>query len=121
MDETPKPIDSVALVVDILSRSLTVPVSTEIPQKRPQRLVLVEREGGRCDTFYDRPRIGLLCWGASDAEAQGIAIDAAHALAEAATTDRNLSSSSVETMSRDGWAQGNGARYRVVLEMTVNL
>lgn len=121
MDELPAPVDSVALVVDALSRALSVPVSTEVPQERPARLVLVEREGGRMDEFADRPRIGLLCWGETDAEAQGIAIDAAHALAEAAREDGRMSSSAVETMARDGWAQGGGARYRVVVDLVVNL
>lgn len=116
----PCPTDSVALVVDILSKALTVPVSTEIPQRRKDRLVLVEREGGTMSDFIDRPRIGLLCWGTSDDEAQGIAIDAVHALAEAALDHERLSSSKVEAMSRDGWSQGDGARYRVVLELTIN-
>lgn len=120
-DLIPRPNDSVALVVDVLSKALTVPVSTEIPQKREDRLVLVEREGGRMSDFIDRPRIGLLCWGTSDAEAQGIAIDAVHALADAALDHERLSSSKVETMSRDGWSHGDGARYHVVLELTINL
>lgn len=113
--------DPVALVVGILADALDVPVSTEVPEQRPDRLVLVSLGGGSSDEFIAKPRIEALCWGTSDADAMSIAIDVVHGLQEAAETDEHLSSAEAETIARDGWFQGGGARYRVVVDCIVNI
>lgn len=113
--------DATAINVAILSEALEVPVCTQVPKDRPARMVCVERSGGSSEDCFDLPEITLLCWGATDAEASGIAITAAHALAEAAQTHDLLSSSELDSMSRDSWSATGEARYRAVLQQVINL
>lgn len=112
--------DAVAINVECLAAALAVPVRTEIPKDRPQRMVCVSRSGGTSDDCFDYPEITLLCWGISDADASGLAISATHALAEAAELHPLLSSSEVDTISRDEWAATGASRYRVVLFQVIN-
>lgn len=112
--------DATELNVAVLSEALDVPVSTQIPKDRSTSMVCVQRSAGSEDDFFDYPEITLICWGATDAEASGLAISAAHALSEAAQTHDLLSSSELETMSRDEWATTGASRYRVVLSQVIN-
>lgn len=113
--------DAVAINVATLKAALDVPVSSEIPIERPERMVCVQRSGGPRDECFDYPEITLLCWGATDAEASGLAISAAHALSEAAESHPLLSSSEMDTMSRDEWSTNGAARYRVVIQQVINV
>lgn len=113
--------NATAINVAILSDALDVPVTTQVPKDRPERMVCVSRSGGTMDEFFDRPEITLICWGSTDAEASGLAISAIHALSEAAQTHDLLSSSDLDSMSRDSWSATGEARYRVVLQQVINL
>ncbi|MDD7203185.1 MAG: hypothetical protein SOV20_08815 [Coriobacteriales bacterium] len=112
-------VDSVAIVVGILASALDVPVSTEIPEQRPDRFVLVGRDGGGGDEFVDKPRILTLCWGTSDSDVEAIASDVFDALSSAAETDEHLFSAECETKSGI-YKQGSGARCRIVFDLVIN-
>lgn len=56
-------------------------VRTRVPNPRPERFVLVRREGGgRLDAHRDGPGIGVECWAPTEAEAYGLASRASDAM-----------------------------------------
>lgn len=113
--------DTTALVVDILSDELDVPVQTDIPLTRPSRLVLVVQESDQSDMFLLRPGYTITCWGTSDMDARSIAISALHALTDAAEDDKYLSAVTLETLARDEWTSTGQARYALAVTLTVNI
>lgn len=113
--------DDIALVVDVLSAALpAVPVSTEVPQNRPQRLIMVALAGDASDRFIRRPTISLTVWGMSDEDAHGLALSAWHAISDACLEHDLLSFCELETMSRDEWTATGQSRYLVQLNLTIN-
>lgn len=117
--------DVTALVVGVLSEALDVPVSTESPWKDtntplPKRLVTVDLAGDRSDQFILRPIFQLVCWGATDQEAHGIARACLDALWGAAEDHPYLSACQLESMARDTWAANGQARYIVTVDLTIN-
>lgn len=112
--------DTTELVIGILSDALDVPVSTEVPMQRPDRLAMVALDGDASDGFILRPRYAITCWGASDLDAHGIALSALHALADAARDHPLLSHASMESMARDEWARDGQARYVLTVDLTIN-
>lgn len=112
--------DTVAMVVEILSDELDVPVSTEVPMTRPDRFVLVSLDGDMSDMFILRPRFTLMCWGSSDLDAHGIALSALHALTDAAETHPYLSAVQMQAMARDEWGRDGQARYALQVDLIVN-
>lgn len=70
--------DSVALALPYLRTALadvTVTVAASVPAVRPVRLVVVRRVGGLDRTLgiFDRPRLDVQVWAASDFDAQALA------------------------------------------------
>ena len=113
--------DDIALVVGILSDALDVPVSTEIPPERPERLITVSLSSDASDMLFHRPTMALTVWGSSDRDAHGLAVSAFHALAEAAQTHPLLSSAQLQTMSRDEWTRDGQSRYLVEIDLVINV
>lgn len=113
-------IDTTEVIVGILADSLDVPVSTDIPMKRPDRLVMVSLESEESDRFILRPTYALTCWGRSDVDARGIAVSALHALVDAAGTHDYLSHVAMENMTRDEWSGTGQARYVLTVRTTIN-
>ena len=113
--------DATKLVIDILSDALTVPVSTDIPRDRPDRLVLVDLSGDESTPYLLRPRYDLTCWGTSDSDAKGIALSAVQALQEAALDHPYLSACQLETMSREEWTRNGQGRYLAVVGLVINI
>lgn len=112
--------DDTALVVGILADALDVPVSTEVPQQRPQRFVMVSLTGDTSTQFIHSVRYGLTVWGTTDADAHGLAMSAWHALADAAQDHELLSAVGLDSMSRDEWTATGAARYLVQLDLIIN-
>lgn len=113
-------IDATELVVGILRESLDVPVSTEIPAQRPQRLVVVVQEGGPSTPFLSQPRYSLTCWGESDPDAKRMAQACVDALWDAALDHPYLSACTHVSTTRDEWTSTGQARYYVTVDLTVN-
>lgn len=113
--------DATKLVLDLLSDALSVPVSTDIPRDRPERLVLVDLSGDESTPYLLRPRYDLTCWGTSDKDAKGIAISAVQALQEAALDHPYLSACQLETMSREEWTRNGQGRYLAVVGLVINI
>jgi len=114
-------IDPTELVVGILSDALTVPVTTEIPQERPQRLVHVHHDSDRSTEYLLMPRYNLTCWGTSEAEAKGICLSCVEALRLASEDHPYLSSCDLETMARDDWTRDGQSRYMAEIELVINV
>lgn len=112
--------DDIALVVGVLADAMDVPVSTEIPPERPERLITVALTADISDELIHRPTMALTVWGTSDKDAHGLAVSAVHALATAAQTHPLLSSAQLQTMSRDEWTRDGQARYVAEVEMVIN-
>ena len=115
--------DPTAIVVSVLSEALPgTTVSTEVPQARPARAVMESRTGSwRASTdFVDRPTFDLVCWGESDEDASALALSACHALSDAAEGHPLLSACEVESIGRDEYARTGAARYRAIVNLTVN-
>ena len=113
--------DTVALVVGVLSDELDVPVSTEVPMTRPQRFALVSLDGDASDPFILRPRFTIMCWGSTDIDAHGIALSALHALADASQTHKYLSAVQLESLARDEWGRDGQARYALQVTCIINI
>jgi hypothetical protein len=113
-------VDPVRLVMQILADALTVPVSSEIPPERQVRCVSVSLSGGDVTGLIMRPRLDLMCWGATDREAFSIAMAAVEALQEAALDHDLLSSCELESLSRDQWSRMGQSRYLAVVFLTIN-
>lgn len=112
--------DPTELVVGILSDALAVPVSTDIPAERPDRLVLVDLTGDQSDELILRPRYALTCWGVSDKDAHGIAMSAVDALRDSAWDHPYLSAVQLETMSREEWSRNGQSRYVAEVDLVIN-
>ena len=112
--------DTTKLVVDILSEALDVPVSTDIPSGRPERLVLVDQSGDQSTPHLLMPRYDLTCWGLSDRDAKGVAMSALQALQEASLDHPYLSACQLETMSHEQWSRNGQGRYLVVVDLIIN-
>ena len=113
--------DPVELAVGILKENLNAEVSTELPKDRPPRYVMVGLEGDESTPFLLRPRLALTCWGASDRDANQLAISALEALQDAALDHPYLSSCDLETMSREEWSRNGQSRYLAIIELTINV
>ena len=112
--------DATIIVLDVLREALTVEVTTDVPEDRPNRLVLVDLTGDQSDGFFLRPRYALTCWGESDHDAHGIALSAVQALQEAALDHPYLSSCDLETMSREEWSRNGQSRYMAEVTLIIN-
>ena len=112
--------DAIELVVGILKDALNVPVSTEIPQERHQRFVMVALDGDQSTPFLLMPRIALTCWGETDRDAHGIALSAFEALRDASLDHPYLSAADLETMSREEWSRTGQSRYLALINLTIN-
>lgn len=113
-------IDPIALVVGILADALDVPVSTEVPRERPDRLVTVDLAGDHSTPYVLQPRYQILCWGRSDQEAHAMARACLDALWAAADEHPYLSSCQLESMARDEWTSTGQGRYLLVVDLTIN-
>lgn len=113
-------LDSTELCVSILGAALDVPVSTDVPESRPTRFVLVDLSGYQFDGFIHDARYMLTCWGSSDRDAKGIAFSAVQALQEASETHPYLSACFLETMSREEWSKTGQSRYLVEVDLIIN-
>ncbi len=118
--------DTTDMVVQILAEGLDgIPVSTELPyeasmpQGSPQRYVTVTLEGDQSTEFLLQPTYSLTCWGRTDREAKGIALDAIDALRDASCTHPYLSACRLQSLSRDGWGKA-APRYLAMVELTIN-
>lgn len=114
------PVDTTKLVLDVLREALDVPVKTDMPTDRPDRLVLVDLSGDNSTPFLLMPRYDLTCWGRSDADAKGIALSAVEALQEAAEDHEYLSACQLETLSREEWSRNGQSRYLAIIDLVIN-
>lgn len=112
--------EALDIIVPLLSEAMAVPVSTEVPAQRPQRMVNVALEADSSTPYLQKVTVGLTCWGMSDREARGIALSAVEALQEAALDHPLLSAAQLETMARDEWANTGQARYYAVVGLVIN-
>ena len=113
--------DPIQLAVEILKENVDAEVSTELPKYRPPRYVMVGLDGDESTPFLLRPRLALTCWGASDRDANQLAISAVEALRDAALDHPYLSSCDLETMSREEWSRNGQSRYLAIIELTINV
>lgn len=113
-------VDPIELVVGILSDAMAVPVSTEAPADRPDRLVQVTLVADDGDELILHPRVELLCWGDSDRDAHRMARAAVDALRDAALDHDYLSAASLATMARDEWSRTGQARYLAEVDLIIN-
>lgn len=67
-------------VVSYLSGRLSVPVATEVPEERPERMLAVGVAGGESDGFTETLRLALDAWGQSDLEAHTLLNEALEAV-----------------------------------------
>lgn len=72
--------DAVAALVAWLPGKCGVPVSSKVPEERPERFVTVERTGGARSIGSDRPALAVQAWAQTDAEAAQLALGCADAL-----------------------------------------
>jgi hypothetical protein len=113
--------DPLLIVLPIIEEAYDdVPVTTEVPRDRPERLVVVTRAGGSTDGFVATPLIGVTCWGRDDHDAQTMARYGFDALAEAAEEHPNLFSADLLSLSRDEWTATGQARYYAEITLTIN-
>ena len=110
----------IKLVKGILDDALDVPVSTEVPEKRPKRMVIVSLDGDLSDAFFLRPRIGLTCVGLSNLDAFNMSVDAVEALRSSAQTHPYLSSVQLNGKSGDMLDRSGEGIYYALLDMTIN-
>ncbi len=119
--------DTTDLIVSVLAEALDgIPVSTELPftanmpQGRPQRAVTVALEADQSTEFLLQPTYSLTCWGNTDREAKGIALDCISALQAASETHEYLSACRLQSLARDGWGASAPPRYLAMVELTIN-
>ena len=113
--------DTTQRVVEILTAALEgVPVSTEVPERRPDRFVTVDLAGDYSTEFVKLPRYAITVWGRTDMDAHSMALSCLDALWLASEDDDYLSACQLETMSRDEWARDGQARYMLAVNLTFN-
>lgn len=112
--------DVVKLAKDILEAALVAPVSTEVPSDRPDRMVNISLDSMQSDGFLLTPRLMLICWGASDRDAFGLAMSAVDALREAALDHDYLSAVDLESVAREEWSRTGQSRYMALVTLYVN-
>ena len=112
--------DPTELVLDVLRAALDVPVSTEVPSRRPDRLVTVDLAGDQSTPYVMRPRYNILCWGRSDQDAHAMSRSVLDALWAAAEVHPYLSACEQVSMARDEWTATGQGRYLLVVDLTIN-
>lgn len=113
--------DPTELVVGILADALDVPVSTDVPRERPDRLVTVDLAGDHSTPYVIQSRYQIMCWGRSDRDAHAMARSCVDALWAAAEEHPYLSSCQLESMARDEWSSTGQSRYLIEVDLTINL
>lgn len=113
--------DPLLIALPVLEEAFgDVPVTTEVPSSRPERLVVASLAGGSTDGFVVTPLIGVTCWGRDDHDAQTMARYASEALAEAAESHPYLFDAQLASLSRDEWTATGQARYYAEIYLTIN-
>lgn len=86
-------------------------VGAEVPGPRPERFVLVRREGGsRIDAYRDAPGIGVTCWASTEAEACALAERASRAML-AMELERGVASVEEESLRSDPDPEDGSPRW----------
>lgn len=112
--------DDTALIVAILQDAFDVPVSTEIPPTRPERLLHVNYQCRESDVLLHRGTLYLTAWGRTAVEARGMAETVAYELADVALTHDLLSSASLERIDNDTWSRDGQARCTAEISLVIN-
>ena len=113
--------DDIAMVIEILADALDCHVSTEVPAKRPERLVMVAQTGDTSTTLLHTLEVSLTCWGKNDYDARNLALSASHALTDAALDHPLLSSAALQSITRDEWTTTGQARYLAIMDLVFNV
>lgn len=76
--------------VSILSASLPVPVSTDVPERRPERFVTLQRVGGGMqNAVTDRIQMAIQGWDSTQLAAEQLCLDCEAALSAMVCTPFN--------------------------------
>lgn len=79
-----------AFIVSLLSANLHVPVSTKIPDDRPEKFVTVQRIGGGMQNpVTDRVQVAIQAWDGSEVDAERLCLDCEAVLAAYVCTPFN--------------------------------
>lgn len=112
--------NSIELTVGLLAEALEVPVSTEVPEERPERMVIVALESERSDELILRPSVTLTCIGKSDLDAYNLSVSAVDALRESAEDHPYLSSAILGDKAGDRWDRTGEGIYIALVDLTIN-
>ena len=107
------------MLVQYLSPLIGVPVSTDVPAKRPKQFVTVERAGGTEARFSSRPMLAVQAWGGSRTECGNLAQKVRTLLLQAVSLPRV---SDVQVLSVSNYPDPGppaSARYQVVVQLTI--
>ena len=110
----------IELTVGLLAEALDTHVSTEVPQERPERMVVVTLEDDRSDEFILRPVVGLICFGTSDLDAHNLSIAAIAALRMAAYDHPYLSAAQLDNRESDRWGRTGEGICTCLVALTIN-
>lgn len=95
-----------------------IPVSTDVPAKRPERFVTVERVGGDESPFTDRPLLAIQCWDTSRVQASFLA-QRVKVLLERATRIPAVARVRIESTLNYPLDE-RSPRYQITAELTVH-
>ena len=107
------------MLVQYLSPLIGVPVSTDVPAKRPKQFVTVERAGGTEARFSSRPMLAVQAWGGSRTECGNLAQKVRTILLQAVSLPRV---SDVQVLSVSNYPDPGppaSARYQVAVQLTI--
>ncbi len=114
--------DAVGIVRDAVASAMPeVGFTTTVPDPPPRGAhVMGWVQSATERDFVYRPQVALVCWGSSDASAMALAMDCAAAVQRSVPGHPSLSQASVSSLSRDEFAPGGAARYRLLLDLVIN-
>ena len=95
-----------------------VPVSTDVPARRPERFVTVERTGGAETPFTDHPMLAIQCWDTSRVQASFLA-QRVKTLLERATRIPAVARIVIESTTNYPLDE-HTPRYQITAELTVH-
>ena len=116
-------VDAERLVVDYLNRQgVGATAYYDVPSKRPDTFVVVERTGGALsDRVIEMPMLDIQCWDKSRAGASFLAMGVIDALNKMPAVVESCFHVSITSTYRDVDLDSGTPRYHVVAELTLNL
>lgn len=115
-------LDVIEALRPYLAEAVGVPVYAEVPRKRPEEFVTIERTGGDAEIFgaIDRPTLAVQSWAATNLDASKLAASVDDAMLYSPWNVENVMSCERNTLHNFPDPDSRSPRYQGLYELVTN-